>query len=400
MSISTENQEITAEEALRRAREIAKLADEQAAESEALGKLTKDIDDALHETGLYGMWVPKSLGGLELDPLSSLEVIEAVSYGQPSAGWVLMAAGLSVGTGAAYLADQAIEEIFTNVERWPIIAGQGTRPGTAKPVDGGYQISGDWSFGSGLLHSQFIHSAVVTEDTGEFRITVVPVEKANLDYESWDVLGLRATGSIDYTMRDVFVPEHFTHLGLAQESSRGGPFYKLGIIQIALICHSGWALGTGRRVLDELAKMAQSKSGRPGQLVDSDAFQVGFAETEAKFRAARAFIFESWRDAWATLQAGEDLSTRQSTLLRLALHHVTWTLFDVSHFAYRNAGTTALRAGTMQRLFRDVHAGTQHITSAPGVIKATGKELAGLAPDSQWVFLDIVGADDTGPAAH
>jgi alkylation response protein AidB-like acyl-CoA dehydrogenase len=391
---------ITTDDAVARARALQGLVDEQAAACEELGKLTDEVDDALHEQGLYGMWVPKSLGGLELDPISSLEVIEAVSYGQSSAGWVLMAAALSIGTGAAYLDDEAVQEIFTGVERFPVIAGQGTRPGTATPVDGGYRISGDWSFGSGLKHAQYMHSAVAVEGTGEFRITVVPVEKATLEQDSWDVLGLRATGSIDYSMRDVFVPEHFTHFGLAQESPRGGAFYKLGIIQIALICHSGWGLGTGRRILDELAKMAQSKSGRPGQLVDSDAFQLGFAEAEAKFRAARAFIFEAWRDAWATLQAGEQLSTRQSTLLRLALSHVTWTLFDISHFAYRNAGTSALRAGTMQRLFRDAHAGTQHITSAPGVIKASGKELAGLAPDGQWMFLDLVGADAGGPAAH
>ena len=106
------------------------------------------------------------------------------------------------------------------------------------------------SFGSGLKHAQYMHSAVVTEDTGEFRITVVPIDKANLEQDSWNVLGLKATGSIDYQMRDVFVPEHFTHPGLKQESTRGGALYKLGIIQIALICHSGWGLGTARRLLD------------------------------------------------------------------------------------------------------------------------------------------------------
>jgi indole-3-acetate monooxygenase len=344
--------------------------------------------------------VPKSLGGLELDPLTSLEVLEAVAYGQASAGWSLMAAALSIGTGAAYLSDEAVQSMFVGVDRFPVIAGQGTRPGTAKPVDGGFVVSGDWSFASGILQKgSYLHSAVIVDGTGEFRITVVPIENATMIH-NWDVMGLRATGSIDYTMRDVFVPETQTHFGLVQESTRGGVFYKLGIIQIALICHSGWAMGVGRRILDELAKMAQAKSGRPGQLTDSDAFQIGFAETEAKYRAARALVLESWRDVWATLEAGEQLSTRQSTLLRLALSHITWTLFDVSHFAYKNAGTTALRAGTLQRFFRDVHAGTQHITSAPGVIKAAGKELAGLAPGHQWVFLDIVDPNAAGPASH
>jgi indole-3-acetate monooxygenase len=397
MSITT-NQETA--DAVTRARGLYDLLDEQADASEELGKLTDDIDDALHDTGLYGMWVPKSLGGLELDPITSLGVLEAVSYGQASAGWSLMAAGLSIGTGAAYLSDEAVQNMFVGVDRFPVIAGQGTRPGTAKPVDGGFVISGDWSFASGIKQKgSYLHSAVIVDGTGEFRITVVPIENATM-IDNWDVMGLRATGSIDYTMRDVFVPETQTHFGLVQESKRGGPFYKLGVIQIALICHSGWAMGVGRRILDELAKMAQSKAGRPGQLTDSDAFQIGFAEAEGKFRAARALALESWADAWATLQAGETLSTRQSTLLRLSLSHITWTLFDISHFAYKNAGTTALRSGTLQRFFRDVHAGTQHITSAPGVIKAAGKELAGLAPGQEWVFLDIVDTNAAGPASH
>jgi len=399
MSITT-NQDVTAAEAVERARSLQGLVDAQAAESEELGQLTKDIDDALHDTGLYGMWVPKSLGGLELDPISSLDVIDAVSYGQSSAGWVLMAAALSVGTGAAYLGDEAVQELFTGVERWPIIAGQGTRPGKANLVDGGLRVSGDWSFASGIKHGQYLHSAVVVEETGEFRITVVPVEKATLLHDSWDVLGLRATGSIDYTMRDVFVPEAYSHYGLATESPRGGAFYKLGIIQTALICHSGWAMGTGRRLLDELAKMAQEKSGRPGQLVDSDHFLMGYAEAEGKLRAARAFVYEAWEDAWATLQAGDELSTRQGTLIRLALSHITWTLWDISHFVHRSSGTSAIRPGTLQRLLRDIQTGTQHITSAPGAIQAAGKELAGLAPDSSWVFLDIVPNDAEGPASH
>jgi alkylation response protein AidB-like acyl-CoA dehydrogenase len=398
MSVTTNGSPATTDENVEAARGLHTLVDEGAAASEALGQLTPEIDDALHRTRLYGMWVPKSLGGLELDPIASLEVIEAVAYAQPSAGWVLMAAGLSVGTGGAYLADEAVEQLFGG-DRLPIIAGQGTRPGTARRVEGGYEISGSWSFASGIKHAQYIHTAVVTEDTGEFRICVVPIEKATL-IDNWDVLGLRATGSIDYTMENVFVPDAYSHPGLIQESTRGGVFYKLGIIQIAMICHSGWAMGVGRRILDELAKMAQSKAGRPGQLVESDAFQIGFAETEAEFRAARAFAMESWRDAWNTLTSGGDLSTRQSTLLRLALTHLTWTVNDVAQFAYKNGGTTALRSGTLQRLFRDVHAGTQHITSAPGVIKAAGQELAGLAPGKSWVFLELADLSEGATASH
>ena len=87
------------------------------------------------------MWVPRTIGGAELDPVSSLDVIEQLSYGDPSAGWVLMASALAIGTGAAYLGQQAVDELFSG-PRLPVIAGQGTRPGTAVPKDGGFLLSG------------------------------------------------------------------------------------------------------------------------------------------------------------------------------------------------------------------------------------------------------------------
>ena len=91
-----------------------------------------------------------------------------------------------------------------------------------------------------------------------------------------------------------------------------------------------------------------------------------------------------------TLDRGERLSTRQHTMMRLALAHATWACHDVAEFVYTSAGTVALRSGTIQRLFRDMHAGTQHITSAPPVIRNAGRELAGLAAGKKWMFLDLV----------
>src|SRR5688500_19981279 len=109
------------------------------------------------------MWVPRSIpGGAELDVVSSLEVIENVSYGDPSAGWVLMAASLAIGTGAAYLDEPAVAELFGG-ERLPVIAGQGTRPGMAKPRDGGFLLSGSWRFASGIKHGTHIHTLGILE---------------------------------------------------------------------------------------------------------------------------------------------------------------------------------------------------------------------------------------------
>src|SRR6185369_10429934 len=99
----------------------------------------------------------KELGGFELDPVQSLDLLAIVSYGDAAAGWVLMAASLAIGTAGAYLCESAASELFAGGKH-PVIAGQGTRPGTATRAKGGYELSGSWSFGSGLLHSTHTHS--------------------------------------------------------------------------------------------------------------------------------------------------------------------------------------------------------------------------------------------------
>jgi indole-3-acetate monooxygenase len=372
------------------ARALVPLLDEHGDWADREGRLHDDVVAAFHRDGLYQMWVPEVLGGSELDPLHSLETLEIVSYGDPSAGWVLMASCLAIGTAGAYLADDAVAELWADGRR-PVIAGQGTRPGTAVPHEDGFLVSGSWSFASGLLHGTHIHTLAVITTTGEPRIFVVPVEQASL-LGNWDVLGLRGTGSIDYTLDNVHVPDSYSHFAVLDEPRRGGPLYRVGIIGFAAMCHSGWALGVGRRLLDELGALVHDKAGRAGARADSDAFQEDYAEAEATFRAARALVLEGWGDAWETLRAGGRMSVRQHTLVRLALTHATKALAEVSDFVYLASGTTALRRGTIQRLVRDVHAGTQHVTSSPAVWANCGRELVGLAEGQRWQFLDLVDA--------
>ena len=367
----------------------AALANEHAEQGDREGQLSAPVVEALNREGLFGMWVPRSVhGGAELDPISSLRVIESVSYGDPSAGWVLMAAALAIGTGAAYLGDDAVAELFGG-ERLPVIAGQGTRPGTAVPHAGGFSLSGSWSFASGIKHATHIHTLGVIEGTGEPRIFVLPVGEATL-IENWDVLGLRATGSIDYRTTNLFVPEAYTHFAVMESPKRGGALYTIGIAGFAVICHSGWASGIGRRLLDELSEKVRSGIGRSGTLANSDAFHEQYAKAEATYRAARALVDEAWGSVQSSLERGGTLQVRQHTLVRLALAHITWSCHEIAQFVYTSAGTIALRGGTIQRLFRDMHAGTQHITSAPPVIRNAGRELAGLADRKKWVFLDLV----------
>src|SRR5215510_7656402 len=218
-----------------RAKDVAAIADRFADEGDRAGRLSQPVVEALHREGLLGMWVPRSVPrGSELDVLSSLEVIENVSYGDPSTGWVAMAASLAIGTGAAYLEQSAVDELFSG-PRLPVIAGQGTRPGTAVRKGDGFVLSGSWSFASGIKHATHIHTLGIIEGTGEPRIFVLPVEEATL-IDNWDVLGLRATGSIDYRIDNAFVPEPYTHFASTESPKRGGSLYRIGIIGFACIC--------------------------------------------------------------------------------------------------------------------------------------------------------------------
>jgi alkylation response protein AidB-like acyl-CoA dehydrogenase len=355
-------------------------ADAEAAESQ--GRLTDEVVDALHTSGAFGMWAPRSHGGLELDPSRSLDVIAALSYADGSTGWVFMAASLAIATDAGYMGDAAVDDVWGGGERFPVLAGQGTRPGKAVRDGDGYRLTGQWTFASGIKHADYVHTMAMIEGTRELRFFIFPVEHATL-IETWDVMGLRATGSIDYTVDDLFVPEAYTHFKPNGDPTRGD-LYRLGNFNFACVCHAGWAIGMGRRALDELAALAQTKTGRAGQLVDSDSFHGGFAEAEAKLRAATALVHQTWAEIEESIYAGQPISVRQSTMARLALNHVTWSAQEVVAFAYRNAGTSALYNGSLQRVFRDMHAGTQHVSSGQAILQACGRELAGLAPGQVW----------------
>jgi alkylation response protein AidB-like acyl-CoA dehydrogenase len=385
----------TTADLVERARALAPLFDAHGDSNEDQGVLSDEVVAALDDEGFFKMWVPLEMGGVELDTVRSLEVIEELSRAEASTGWVVMAVALATGTGAAYLDQEAVDELFAD-GRTPLIAGQGFPNGTAVPEGDGFRLSGHWSYGSGIKHTSLLHSAAVVRLNGsprllpggspEVRIFVTPREEAVYG-DNWDVLGLRATASIDYSIDSVFVPAAYTHVATTETPRRGGNLYSLGIPGLATICHSGWALGVGRRMLDELVAYVRSNVPRAAALARSDSFLEDFARQEARYRAARAFVREIWEANQQTLDRNERLTTRQRTLAWVAVNHVTRTVSEVCMFAYTAAGGVALRRGVLQRLFRDMHAGAQHASSATSILREGGRELAGLAPGKVWVGL-------------
>lgn len=369
---------------------ITPILEENAERGEELGRVPDEAAKALRETGVFKVGIPRELGGYEFSPRQVIDTIAKVSYADASTGWAFMALQMITGTTAAYLGPEAAEDLFPDTGNggYELIAGQGTKLGTAVKVDGGYRISGHWHFASGISMATYIHTAALCEQTGEALVFTLPKDQATV-IDNWDVMGLLATSSHDYVCEDVFVPASHAY-GIATTDVRhGGAIYRMGLANMSGICHTGWALGVGRRMLDEMKALAAKKTGTPNASVDTQQFYAEYAQAEAKLRSARAWAMDVWADNEATLDRGELLDTEQETLTRLMLNNTTWSVHAVGQTVYKWAATAALRRSVLQRFFRDLHAGTQHVTSGPVVLQNCGKLLSGLAPNSHWVFLDL-----------
>lgn len=385
------------------AREKSFFLDRVSANEEA-GRLLPEVFDRLLELGAIHAMVPTGLGGLSLNAVEELQLIEALAEIDPSTGWVTMATGFCSAAAAAYLPKSSAEEIFGSGTRG-VVAGAGAPTGLARSTTGGFRVSGQWRYGSGILHANWAHCGTMVEVDGErlldgagnpvVRMCYIPIERVSLQ-GNWDVLGLRATGSVDFSVDDIFVPEQFTVHASAPGHRQGDAIFAQSFTLATFIGHSGWAAGAARRVLDELADFARSQGQRSSSVAFNHAFHEKFAQFEAKLRGARAFLFDVWKTVQTKSDAGVALDTAAMTMVRLALVHVTEVAAGIANFAYRIGGGETLRQGPLQRLCRDILAGAQHMTSSPPVMQACGRVLAGLAEGEIWATNSLVKAPKVG----
>lgn len=386
------------DELMARLDDLTPLIMEEAAAGEALGRPTDKVHQALADSGAYLIATPAELGGYEGTPSQVIQVVEKISYADASTGWSSMALLTLTGVAGAYLEDdEIVADLFRDGAR-PLCAGQGTFPGRAVRDGDGYRLSGHWRFASGSPLATHGFTAAATDDTGDIRIFVHPKDAVTM-VDNWDVIGLRATGSIDYIAEDLYVPAGSSFSGATQEPLRGGAYYRLGVAGAAGVQHGAWALGVGRRLLDEMKALAPKRSKNPKAAVNTDEFFAEFARAEAKLRAARALLMETYRDLEITLDAGEPLSQEQETVTRVALNNATWSVHEISIFVHKWAGADVMRNTTVQRVWRDMHSGTQHTSSGAVVLQNCGRMLSGLAPaGSEWVDFDLAIPQASEPA--
>src|SRR5687767_3700995 len=182
-------------------------------------RLPKALVEQFHTAGLYSLVIPRDLGGLQADPLTYLRVVELLAEGAGSVGWNLANNGIGqlITLG---LPDEGVHEIYAHGADTVIAGTAVPGGGQAVPVAGGYRVSGRWSFGSGCQESAWMLGSFQILDGDQPRRSpdgtsvywrgVFPRAEAQVVEGSWDVSGLRGTGSFDWTVEDVFLPERRT----------------------------------------------------------------------------------------------------------------------------------------------------------------------------------------------
>ena len=315
------------------------------------------------DRGLSGISVPKAVGGKELPLVDVVDVWLELARADGSIGWVAFAMDTGLAYFGAYLPDEGVADLFA--DGLPLLAGQFAPNGTATQDGDGWVVDGSYQFGSGLTIANlagcgFFSTPADGSDAG-YRFGCFPIDQAELQ-GGWDVLGLQATQSVDYSVRGVRIPDRHTFDFFAPIRHRGSAMHHLGVLPLTAVGHAAWALGVTRRVLDELQTAAgRTRMGAPSSIGDSDHGLITIARLESQYASGRAWVREVCEQAEAECSAsGEFLSVATSNLVRQACVHVNQTGVEIAEAAYRLAGTVALRDGGLQRAFRDLHAGGQH----------------------------------------
>lgn len=354
-------------EPLKTARELRPVIEAGAAEGARIAYVPDDVIRAICEAGIWGLKVPRQFGGAEVDARTYIDVLEELSYADGSTGWVVMAAGFAGGGGIG-LGQSAIDRIYGGNEGI-ICAAQVSSLGKAERIDGGYRVwDGHFHFGSGSRYATWFGGAFAVEKDGEPVLNEHGKQVIIMGWTSrdkvrlkgnWDVMGLAATGSYDFDFVDQEIADDWI-LGLPQHPNIAGPSHLIGVS----IGHAAWALGIGRRALDEIHKLATSKRRfQRKTLIDESRFQLEYGRHLAALQAARTQVYKVFDDWYEAAHHGlAPIEIRAQA--RLTSCWATEVVHAAAQFAMFSAGSHGVRndegCNTLQRVFRDVQTGVTH----------------------------------------
>jgi indole-3-acetate monooxygenase len=376
-----------------RARSIAPIIDAEADAMEAGCTITPAVVEAIADNGLFWLLVPQEFGGAGQSLVTSLKVVEELARADGSTGWAFMANAFSAGIAAGFLNADGANDLFAGADK-AITAGMILPTGKGVRVEGGYRVNGNYAFASGSNHASWIGAGfVVYDDEGNAlisddgqpvcRVAFVPRDEVKF-LGGWDVMGMVATGSYNYSATDLFVPDAHAMDTFSTVPVRPESVYKLGLLGIGVGGHAPVALGIAQRALEEIARIATTKSrpGYPTVVGDSDMFRREFVANEALLQAARRYVYDAHGAAEAAAEAGEEITEEQRARLRQVTTWVQGVAQEIVTFAYNWGGSASIRnPSVLGRCLRDITVGARHLLVEPmTLVDAAPTILAGYLP--------------------
>jgi alkylation response protein AidB-like acyl-CoA dehydrogenase len=364
-------------------------------ECERLRRVPIPIAEALAKAGLLQMYLPRSMGGPELSPLVVFRAVEEISRADGAVGWCTMIATAVSNSMGLLEADVGREMAGRPADMR--LAGSIRPMGRARAVDGGHRIAGRWDFASGVNHARWLMCPCVIWDSDKpirtsagvpmTRIFWVPAASATI-LDTWHVLGLRGTGSHDFTLNDVFVPQTRSVATTDPPREKGVLYDSRLQLSWLWTATAGNAMGIARAALDDFADLASRKSSTMSTalLRDRPLVQARVAEAEAILSAVRAYVEAAVGNLWARAAEGQSDLDAAVVQARLAITHSMHEAVRTVDLIFHVAGTNAVyERNPLERHFRNIHVAVQHAAGLPAHMEAAGKALLGLRPtDAGW----------------
>ncbi len=375
---------------LETARKLAPLIRASAAETDAQRELPRPLFEAMADAGLFRLALPRTLGGFEMDLPSYIQVIEEIGRADASTGWVTNQVSIFA-TYAARMPTAAARAIWIDTPR-SVVANTPQANAQALVVPGGYRVTGRQGFSTGCRHASWLAAHATVSEQGrprlddgqpETRYCFVPRAQAEL-LDTWQVRGMRGTGTNHFAVNDVFVPEDRTVKSVTAPLVEQGPLYRLPRTLVFASGDAAVALGTARSCLDAFTDLATTKTPRAmdALLRDQPMIQSEVGRAEARLRAGLAFLREGVGEIWGAVVANGAVTLEQRAVLRLATTDGIRTAASVVDMVYNMAGATAAyESSPIQRHFQDVHVMSQHLQARLAHYELVGRHWLGLKID-------------------
>lgn len=350
--------------------------------NESLGRLDDQAAKVLRDTGAIRMLQPKTYGGLELHPRQFAETVMRIAACDGSTGWVAGVVGVHPWEMA--MADPRVQQEVWGEDADTWIASPYAPMGVLRPVDGGYVFNGHWQFSSGTDHCDWIFLGAFLADENGNKLNpprsmhvILPRADYEIVEDSWDVVGLRGTGSKDILVKDAFVPDHrvieyakVVDGTLAKEAGLTNPVYRLPFSAVFPLGITAAVIGICEGALAHHMAYQRDRVQITGTAVRDDPYVLyAVSEAAAEIAASRSALLDNIARIHDQVAAGKEITFEQRAVGRRTQAQAAWrAVRAVDEIVARSGGNAMRMDNPIQRFWRDAHTGLAHAIHVPGAV--------------------------------